>query len=185
MLLDSFMNDNNGNAAYQANSSPSMASILNMNGNVSMENSRQSAFVLSSPPLAALHNMTEMKTPVSSSSNFFSQNGSASAAWKHAFNNGTPHGINDILGRPLGLAGFNAAAGMYLNPRARFPKLAELPGRPPIYWPGIFNGPNPWRASGNIYKYILIPYNNIKYSFHGPYVACRLNYYMFLNFTKN
>ncbi|CAC5418344.1 homeobox protein Nkx-6.2-like [Mytilus californianus] len=148
MLLDSFMNDNNGNAAYQANSSPSMASILNMNGNVAMENSRQSAFVLSSPPLAALHNMTEMKTPVSSSSNFFSQNGSASAAWKHAFNNGTPHGINDILGRPLGLAGFNAA-GMYLNPRARFPKLAELPGRPPIYWPGIFNGPNPWRASGS------------------------------------
>jgi hypothetical protein len=39
---------------------------------------------------------------------------------------------------------------MYLNPRARFPKLAELPGRPPIYWPGIFNGPHPWRAgAGN------------------------------------
>lgn len=148
MLLDSFMNDGSANAAYQANVNSSMASILNMNGNMAMENSRQSAFVLSSPPLAALHNMTEMKTPASTSSNFLSQTNGHASSWKH-FNNGTPHGITDILSRPLGLTGFNAA-GMYLNPRARFPKLAELPGRPPIYWPGIFNGPHPWRAgAGN------------------------------------
>lgn len=141
------MNDNAANGAFQANTNSSMASILNgMNGNMAMENSRQSAFVLSSPPLAALHNMTEMKTPASSSSNFLSQGNGHSSSWKH-FNNGTPHGINDILSRPLGLTGFNAA-GMYLNPRARFPKLAELPGRPPIYWPGFINGPHAWRPNG-------------------------------------
>jgi hypothetical protein len=50
---------------------------------MAMENSRQSAFVLSSPPLAALHNMTEMKTPASTSSNFLSQtNGHVPAALK-------------------------------------------------------------------------------------------------------
>ncbi|KAK9400741.1 homeobox protein Nkx-6.2 [Crotalus adamanteus] len=73
---------------------------------------------------------------------------------------GTPHGISDILGRPVagttaaanllsGLPRLNglAAAGMYFNPAAvsRYPKpLAELPGRPPIFWPGVMQG-SPWR----------------------------------------
>jgi hypothetical protein len=39
MLLDSFMNDSSANAAYQANVNSSMASILNMNGNMAVFNS--------------------------------------------------------------------------------------------------------------------------------------------------
>ena len=70
---------------------------------------------------------------------------------------GTPHGISDILGRPITctagqlLGGFpriTAAAGMYFNPAAvsRYPgkPLSELPGRAPIFWPGVMQG-SPWR----------------------------------------
>ncbi|MEJ1276763.1 NK6 homeobox 1 [Cricetulus griseus] len=66
-----------------------------------MEGPRQSAFLLSSPPLAALHSMAEMKTPLPS-------------------------------------AAAVAAVGRYPKP------LAELPGRTPIFWPGVMQSP-PWR----------------------------------------
>lgn len=130
---------------------PSMASILNMNHQSSIETSRQqSAFVLSSPPLAALHNLTEMKFP-STSSSFLSQDYSPDtlkqmqAAMSHALS--TPHGINDILSRPHAALGLpRLSTSMYLGHQTRFPKLAELPGRPPIYWPGVL--PQPWRPPG-------------------------------------
>ncbi|GFN75423.1 homeobox protein nkx-6.2, partial [Plakobranchus ocellatus] len=121
------------------------------------QHQQQSAFLLSSPPLAALHNLTEMKFPSSSNGSFLGQDYSPDAlkqmhaAMSHALS--TPHGINDILSRPhaaLGLPRLGAAAaaaGMYhhlgAHHQSRFPKLAELPGRPPIYWPGVL--PQPWR----------------------------------------
>jgi hypothetical protein len=101
-----------------------------------------SAFVLSSPPLAALHNLTEMKFP---SSSFLSQQDYTQTMkqMQMAMANSTPHGINDILSRPQSLLP-RLGSGMYLgNPSIRFPKLAELPGRPPIYWPGVMA--EPWR----------------------------------------
>ncbi|XP_055893452.1 homeobox protein Nkx-6.2-like [Biomphalaria glabrata] len=135
---------------------PSMASILNMNHQGQMEASRQqSAFVLSSPPLAALHNLTEMKFP-SGSGSFLSQDYSPDtlkqmqAAMSHALS--TPHGINDILSRPHAALGLpRLSTSMYLGHQARFPKLAELPGRPPIYWPGVL--PQPWRPPGSCQRY--------------------------------
>uniref|UniRef100_A0A8C3JS65 NK6 homeobox 2 n=1 Tax=Calidris pygmaea TaxID=425635 RepID=A0A8C3JS65_9CHAR len=125
-----------------------------------MDANRQSAFVLSSTPLAALHNMAEMKTSLFP---YTLQNPSGFKAPALGGLNtqlplGTPHGISDILGRPVGTAsnllgglprinGLAASAGMYFNPAAvsRYPKpLAELPGRPPIFWPGVVQG-SPWR----------------------------------------
>ncbi|XP_028660360.2 homeobox protein Nkx-6.1 [Erpetoichthys calabaricus] len=169
-----------------------------------MDGSRQSAFVLSSPPLAALHSMTEMKTPLYSAyplsgaasspspsstspnpggipvsspgiktSTGLSSLGSSSQLYSAA----TPHGINDILNRPtMTAAGVTAAAvasgssgilsglprfsslspppppGLYFSPSAaaavavaRYPKpLADLPGRTPIFWPGVMQSA-PWR----------------------------------------
>lgn len=103
-----------------------------------------SAFVLNSPPLAALHNLTEMKFP--SSSSFMSQSDyqQTMKQMQLAMSAGsTPHGINDILSRPHGLLP-RLGSGMYLGaPQIRFPKLAELPGRQPIYWPGVMT--QPWR----------------------------------------
>uniref|UniRef100_A0A8C4Q7G3 NK6 homeobox 1 n=1 Tax=Eptatretus burgeri TaxID=7764 RepID=A0A8C4Q7G3_EPTBU len=166
--------------------------------------SRANAFVLSSPPLAALHTMTEMKTPLypyavsgtapgatAGSTAFKTPQCSFSFPYSLA---ATPHGINDILGRPaLALCGstctpisatqastpagllsptglgrsaaapggglpagstayfgpvsaaaaaavaMQAAAGRYAKP------LADLPGRPPIFWPGLVQTPPPWR----------------------------------------
>lgn len=137
-----------------------MMSSANMAASMAAaETQRQSAFVLSSPQLAALHNMTEMKTPRSCSSppnlqnpyTNFSQTSlkQLSLAMSQA---GTSHRISDILNRPhvqnpLGLPQLNAS--MYLNSQAGF-KLAELPGRPPIYWPGMIGGPN-WRQPGKYY----------------------------------
>lgn len=125
-----------------------------------MDANRQSAFVLSSTPLAALHNMTEMK------SSLFPYTLQNPAGFKApSFTNlssqlplGTPHGISDILGRPITTAGqllssfpringLATTAGMYFNPAAvsRYPKpLAELPGRAPIFWPGMVQS-SPWR----------------------------------------
>ncbi|XP_046368287.1 homeobox protein Nkx-6.2-like [Haliotis rufescens] len=138
-MLDYCANDVSGNGYPTSN--PSMASILNMSG--SMDTSRQNSFVLSSPPLAALHNLTEMKFPSSQQLTDYQQN-----AFKHLAANSTPHGINDILsrplpGNPLGIPRINPQ--MYLSPQVRFPKIAELPGRQPIYWPGVL--PQPWRPS--------------------------------------
>jgi len=135
-----------------------------------MEANRQSAFVLGSTPLAALHNMTEMKNSLFP----YSLQQSPAAGFKmpplSCLNShmalGTPHGISDILGRPITAAGqllsagfpringlangaavaAAAAAGMYFSPAmSRYPKpLAELPGRAPIFWPGVMQG-SPWR----------------------------------------
>lgn len=175
---------------------------------------RPSAFVLGSPPLAALHSMAEMKSPLypatyalppASSASSSSASSSASpspplgspglkapgAGGLSALGSpppqlsaATPHGINDILSRPsMPLAGAalppapaasssssSAAAGLlaglprfsslsppppppglYFSPSAaavavgRYPKpLAELPGRTPIFWPGVMQSP-PWR----------------------------------------
>ncbi len=104
----------------------------------------QSAFVLGSAPLAALHNMAEMKTSLFP---YALQN---PAGFKtHSFSSmssgiplGTPHGITDILGRPITsagqlLSGFPRISGLTTSrdvlqpPRSvsRYPKpLTELPG---------------------------------------------------------
>lgn len=142
-----------------------VASIMNTGHQRDTETSRQqSAFLLSSPPLAALHNLTEMKFP-SSTSSFLSQDYSPDTlkqmqiAMSHALS--TPHGINDILSRPhatFGLPRLNSE--MYLGHQARFPKLAELPGRPPIYWPGVMS--EPWRPSGKwSFKFFHVSLRNL------------------------
>uniref|UniRef100_A0AAY4EHM4 Homeobox domain-containing protein n=1 Tax=Denticeps clupeoides TaxID=299321 RepID=A0AAY4EHM4_9TELE len=120
-----------------------------------MDSNRQSAFVLGSTPLAALHNMAEMKSSLfpyalQSPAGFKAPPLGALASQMPL---GTPHGISDILGRPV-LSGFPringlaASAGMYFGPAAavsRYPKpLTELPGRAPIFWPGVMQG-SPWR----------------------------------------
>lgn len=128
-----------------------------------MDANRPGAFVLSSAPLAALHNMAEMKTSL------FPYALQGPAGFKAPALGGlgaqlplgTPHGISDILGRPVGAAGggllgglprlngLASSAGVYFGPAAAvargYPKpLAELPGRPPIFWPGVVPG-SPWR----------------------------------------
>ncbi|XP_015282371.1 PREDICTED: homeobox protein Nkx-6.2 [Gekko japonicus] len=142
-----------------------------------MEANRPGAFVLSSPPLAALHNMAEMKTslfpyalqgPSGFKAPALGGLGAHSSApggnlplSRHATSRLLPvsavggHLIFRLSGLPRlnGLA-TAAAAGMYFSPAAaaaaaaaasRYPKpLAELPGRPPIFWPGVMQG-SPWR----------------------------------------
>lgn len=126
-----------------------------------MEANRQSAFVLGSTPLAALHNMTEMKTslfPYALQQNPAGFKAPPISSLNSQIAMGTPHGISDILGRPITTAGqllsgfpringlATTAAGMYFSPAvSRYPKpLAELPGRAPIFWPGVMQG-SPWR----------------------------------------
>uniref|UniRef100_A0A3B4ZXY5 NK6 homeobox 1 n=1 Tax=Stegastes partitus TaxID=144197 RepID=A0A3B4ZXY5_9TELE len=151
-----------------------------------MDGSRQSAFLLSTPPLAALHSMTEMKTPLypayplpsggptcstspattspnpggmaGSSPGIKSSSGLSSGLGSpQQCSSATPHGINDILNRPsAGLPRFSSLSpppppGLYFSPGAaavavaRYPKpLAELPGRTPIFWPGVMQSPH-WR----------------------------------------
>ncbi|XP_012516133.1 PREDICTED: homeobox protein Nkx-6.2 [Propithecus coquereli] len=128
-----------------------------------MDANRPGAFVLGSAPLAALHNMAEMKTSL------FPYALQGPAGFKAPALGGlgaqlplgTPHGISDILGRPVGaagggllgglprLGGLASSAGVYFGPAAAvargYPKpLAELPGRAPIFWPGVVQGA-PWR----------------------------------------
>ena len=138
-------------------SCPQMLAVGQMDGN-----RQQGAFVLGSAPLAALHNMTEMKTSLFP---YTLQGHPAAGGFKAPsltctlnshLSMGTPHGISDILGRPITSAGqlltgfpringlTAATAGMYFNPVTRYPKpLTELPGRAPIFWPGVMQ--NPWR----------------------------------------
>ncbi|XP_016048272.2 homeobox protein Nkx-6.2 [Erinaceus europaeus] len=129
-------------------------------GRVAPMDSSRGAFVLGSP-LAALHHMAEMKASL------LPYALPAPAGLKAPTLGGlggqlplaTPHGISDILGRPLGAGGgllgglprlgaLASSAGVYFGPGAtvgRYPKpLAELPGRPPIFWPGVVQG-SPWR----------------------------------------
>ncbi|XP_072829552.1 homeobox protein Nkx-6.1 isoform X2 [Vicugna pacos] len=134
-----------------------------------MEGTRQSAFLLSSPPLAALHSMAEMKTPLYPAALKPPAAGGLSSLGSppQQLSAATPHGINDILSRPAasspagllaGLPRFSSLSppppppGLYFSPSAaavaavgRYPKpLAELPGRTPIFWPGVMQSP-PWR----------------------------------------
>ncbi|KAK3597722.1 hypothetical protein CHS0354_006073 [Potamilus streckersoni] len=166
-MLD-YCSVDNSFAGYQT-PSPTMASFFNMGGiNLPSDSPRQSAFVLSSPPLAALHNLTEMKLPgpgvgsgtsVVPGDRVFSQSDynytqetlkQLGLAMSQA-SSSTPHGISDILGRPSvhGTIGFSRLSGMYLNPPVRLSKLAELPGRPPIYWPGVLGNPTTWKSNSH------------------------------------
>ncbi|XP_075885934.1 homeobox protein Nkx-6.1 [Nelusetta ayraudi] len=190
-----------------------------------MDGSRQSAFLLSTPPLAALHSMTEMKTPLYpayplsstspattspnpggmavSSPGIKSSTGLSSGLGSPQLSSSaTPHGINDILSRPITTAsisissssavavGATAAAaaaaaaaasssagiltglprfsslspppphGLYFSPSAvavaRYPKpLADLPGRTPIFWPGVMQSPH-WRDA----RFACSPHQN-------------------------
>ncbi|KAM8829177.1 homeobox protein Nkx-6.1 [Spinachia spinachia] len=169
-----------------------------------MDGSRQSAFLLSTPPLAALHSMAEMKTPLypayplsspgptcSTSPNPGGMAGSSSPGIKSSSgpssglsspqqcSSATPHGINDILSRPpaalpggpagllSGLPRFSSLSppphGLYFGPGgaavavARYPKpLADLPGRTPIFWPGVMQSPPPWRDA----RFACSPHQN-------------------------
>uniref|UniRef100_A0A8C2TET8 NK6 homeobox 1 n=1 Tax=Coturnix japonica TaxID=93934 RepID=A0A8C2TET8_COTJA len=127
-----------------------------------MDGEQGFAFVLGSTPLAALHSMAEMKAPPYPAYPAGPSSASSSPAasgLSAPLSAATPHGINDILGRPsapppaaappppagpaallaaLPPAAAVAAAGRYAKP------LAELPGRAPIFWPGVVQGP-PWR----------------------------------------
>ncbi|KAM9338522.1 homeobox protein Nkx-6.1 [Symphorus nematophorus] len=185
-----------------------------------MDGSRQSAFLLSTPPLAALHSMTEMKTPlypayplsssgpnsstspattspnpggmaVSSPGIKSSSTGLSSGLGSpQQCSSATPHGINDILNRPSAASAAAASAassasssagilsglprfsslspppppGLYFSPSAaaaavavaRYPKpLAELPGRTPIFWPGVMQSPH-WRDA----RFACSPHQN-------------------------
>ncbi|XP_067114631.1 homeobox protein Nkx-6.1 [Osmerus mordax] len=177
-----------------------------------MDGSRQSAFLLSTPPLAALHSMTEMKTqlypayPLSSTSStsptatspnpggipvsspgIKTSTGLSSLGSLHHFSLATPHGINDILSRPAVVSAGAAAAvaasssagilsglprfsslspppppGLYFSPSAaavavaRYPKpLTDLPGRTPIFWPGVMQSPH-WRDA----RFACSPHQN-------------------------
>ena len=143
------------------------------------------AFVLANPPLAALHNMTEMKMPPaaallshtpSAGAGYGSPSIAAAAAAAAAVAANTfgmaaqnvpswlttPHGISDILGRPMchfGLTSLNAR--MYLNSSAaRFAAATaaaaaaaatggqgkpELVSPSSVYWPGVLQAPA-WRG---------------------------------------
>ncbi|XP_038590685.1 homeobox protein Nkx-6.1 [Micropterus salmoides] len=185
-----------------------------------MDGSRQSAFLLSTPPLAALHSMTEMKTPLYpayplsstgpnsstspattspnpggmavSSPGLKSSTGLSSGLGSPQLcSSATPHGINDILSRPTaassagatvsvaaaaasssagilsGLPRFSSLSpppppGLYFSPSAaavavaRYPKpLTELPGRTPIFWPGVMQSPH-WRDA----RFACSPHHN-------------------------
>ena len=133
-----------------------------------MDQTRQAAFVFNNSPLAALHNMTEMKVPVSGSCVLSppytsAANNTSANASKNPYL-ATPHSITDILGRPYNLAHMGAlgmdprlapaaAAGMYFNNQvaaaARFAgksasaPLGDLQGHLPLHWSSV--GPS-WRS---------------------------------------
>ncbi|XP_077992741.1 homeobox protein Nkx-6.2-like [Glandiceps talaboti] len=114
-----------------------------------MDPTRSSAFVMSNPPLAALHNMTEKNQM------FQFPPGYSSSLKPSISANATPHGINDILSRPdtsniLNVPRLNSVnTGMYFSAASRFSK-PELPGThaSALYWPSGMTGvqhPNSWR----------------------------------------
>ncbi|CDQ75857.1 unnamed protein product [Oncorhynchus mykiss] len=156
-----------------------------------MDGSRQSAFLLSTAPLAALHSMTEMKTPLYPAYTL-SSTGPASSTSPTATSpnpGGIPMsspGIKTSSGiRPSVLAPGAAAAvaasssagilsglprfsslspppppGLYFSPSAvavaRYPKpLTDLPGRTPIFWPGVMQSPH-WRDA----RFACSPHQN-------------------------
>uniref|UniRef100_A0A670KI34 NK6 homeobox 1 n=1 Tax=Podarcis muralis TaxID=64176 RepID=A0A670KI34_PODMU len=107
---------------------------------------RQSAFLLSSPPLAALHSMAEMKTPLYPAAAYPAGALSALGSPPQQLSAATPHGINDILtAASSSVASSTPSAAAAVAAVGRYPKpLAELPGRTPIFWPGVMQSP-PWR----------------------------------------
>ncbi|CAL1295450.1 unnamed protein product [Larinioides sclopetarius] len=127
----------------------SMLSMLNIN----MEASRQN-FLLGNPPLAALHSMADMKpngvSPYPSSQTL------KPSPLTPTCSSGTPHGINDILGRPVSTSAptlgtlsalprlsLGMGAGMYFGgPKVG---LGDFPGRPHIYWPNVLQSQALWR----------------------------------------
>ncbi|CDQ60295.1 unnamed protein product [Oncorhynchus mykiss] len=158
-----------------------------------MDGSRQSAFLLSTPPLAALHSMAEMKTPLYPAYPL-SSTGPASSTSPTATSpnpGGIPvssPGIKPSSGiRPSILSPGAAAAvaasssagilsgmprfsslspppphGLYFSPSAaavavaRYPKpLTDLPGRTPIFWPGVMQSPH-WRDA----RFACSPHQN-------------------------
>ncbi|KAK5607956.1 hypothetical protein CRENBAI_007804 [Crenichthys baileyi] len=140
-----------------------------------MDGSRQSAFLLSTPPLAALHSMTEMKTPLYpayplsstcpnsstspattspnpggmavSSPGIKSSTGLSSGLGspQHC-SSATPHGINDILNRPVVssvgttavVAAAAAAASSSTGILSGLPRFSSLSPPPP---PGLYFSP--------------------------------------------
>lgn len=160
-------------ATHPVTSNASSSSMLSMLSNMNMETSRSNAFLLGNPPLAALHSMTDIRAATSQASSHVYQAASQplkagqtsmglSCAYSTA--SGTPHGINDILGRPvgqgavgavgaaglgaIGLPRFGLGAGVYFNPaNGALHKmgLADLPGRPHLYWPSVVQNPALWR----------------------------------------
>ncbi|XP_023218473.1 homeobox protein Nkx-6.2-like [Centruroides vittatus] len=144
-----------------ATSAPSASSMLSML-NINMEASRQNAFLLGNPPLAALHSMAEIKsTPVGTYPNTQTLKPSAVGLPATCSQSATPHGINDILSRPsvtsapslgtlsaLPRFSLGVGAGMYFGPaNGGLHKLglSELQGRPHLYWPGMMQNPALWR----------------------------------------
>lgn len=106
-----------------------------------------------SPPLAALHSMTEMK------------NGHGSA---HA----NPHGIEHILARPSSVTMPRGYVGVGMAGYYKHP-LAELTGRSGIYWPGLqglVSNPMAWRDRLANSEYLHLPsmlvYIVVRYGFN-------------------
>uniref|UniRef100_A0A3Q2XZB3 NK6 homeobox 1 n=1 Tax=Hippocampus comes TaxID=109280 RepID=A0A3Q2XZB3_HIPCM len=114
------------------------------------------------PPLAALHSMAaDVQTPQSRPrSRCQSQSqypayplpsagapASTGLGSPQLCSSATPHGINDILNRPSA-APSSAALGVLSALPPRFSTaaapLSDLPGRTPIFWPGVMQGPH-WR----------------------------------------
>nr|XP_057913612.1 homeobox protein Nkx-6.1 [Doryrhamphus excisus] len=128
-----------------------------------MDGSRQSSFLLSTPPLAALHSMADMKTPqypayplssagpasstspatsspnpggmAASSPGLKTSSGLSSGLGSPQLcSSATPHGINDILNRP---SASSASAGVMSALQPRFSSLSPPPPPPP----GLFFTP--------------------------------------------
>ncbi|XP_070541134.1 homeobox protein Nkx-6.2-like [Ptychodera flava] len=114
-----------------------------------MDPSRSSAFVMSNPPLAALHNMTEKNQM------FQFPPGYSTSLKPVCSPSATPHSITDILNRPdtanlLNVPRLNSVnTGMYFSAASRFSK-PEIPGThaSALYWPTGMTSvqhPNSWR----------------------------------------
>ncbi|XP_038046527.1 homeobox protein Nkx-6.2-like [Patiria miniata] len=149
---------------YVPSMADSMLSLQNL-----MEATRSSAFIMSNPPLAALHSMTE-KTPAfpyPAQPACLTSTGSykpISMAYHPSLANGTPHGITDILGRQensqaAAAAGFltgvsrfgspfSTAANMYLSRLGKPVTDLHVPTTGPaaLYWPAnLLHSPAAWR----------------------------------------
>lgn len=119
-----------------------------------------------SPPLAALHSMTEMKTSPG----------------------GNPHGIEQILSRPppglprsfSSVANMAAAAGMaaasyFHHNGTKHPGLADFTSRSSIYWPGLqglVSNPIAWRDRLANCKYIPLYYTRYLFTLRTHLILC-------------